>query len=1067
MTLSDQSIKNPVMAWMLFIGIIVFGMIAYSGLGKSQMPDVDFPVLSVSINWSGASPDVVESQVTDVVEGAVIGIDGVKEITSSSTRGNCNIVITFNLNKNIDTALQQVQSKLAAAARNLPTDVDPAIITKSNPDDSPILWLSFSGNRPTQFLMEYTKDYLSDAFSSVPGVASVFLGGYLNPSLRVWLDPKKMAAKEITTDDILNAITSGHDEVPAGFLDNGMRETSIRLLGEAATVNEFASIVIPSRRGMTIWKPIRIGDVARVEEGLEDATHLARTPEGLAVGLGIRKQPGSNAVEVAHAVKARIMQLQKSLPEGTHLDVRFDVTKFIEDSSNDMNSVILLSVLLTAIVCWLFLGTFNTALNVSLTIPMSIFGAFFVIKAMGFTLNTFTFLGLSLVIGIVVDDAIMMVENISRHREDGETRIRAAIKGSREITFAAIAATVAILAIFLPVIFMPGVIGKYFFQFGVTISAAVAISLFGALTITPMYASQYMPAPASSRDKKPFMDVFMDNFRTWYTKMLGICLNNRWKVVGISLLIFAISLTLIGFVKKEFVPAQDQARLSVNIQTFPGSSFAFTDDVFKNAEKIVAARPEVDSYFSIIGFGSSNAGGIQVVFKDKGKRPADPATHRVLSQMQIADVLRKELKKVPGIKVVNMIDPSLQGFTAKRGYPVEFMLMGPDWDKLADLSAGMVADMEKTGLMVDADSDYKLGVTEALVHPDRAKAAVRGVNMSTIGNALNASYGGLKYGKYTKNGKRFDVTVELDKSDRVDVKGILNSYVRNNQGELIKLSDVVSVTEKPSLTSITRENRERAIHLFANVGLGKSQGEALKAVEELGKKLPDGYRIFFVGSSQSFKESNSSLIIALILGIFVSYMVLGTQFNSFVHPISVLIALPFSVTRAFIALFATGQTLNIYSFIGIILLMGIVKKNSILLVDFTNQSRAAGKNVKDALMHACPIRLRPIIMTSAATIAAAIPPALSQGPGSETRIPMSVVVIGGVFFSTLLTLFVVPCVYSLLSSWENKKHVGEVHDALNELNMIDGKPVVTEIPPSLENDKPVEPNKLRTDYTQG
>jgi len=407
--------------------------------------------------------------------------------------------------------------------------------------------------------------------------------------------------------------------------------------------------------------------------------------------------------------------------------------------------------------------------------------------------------------------------------------------------------------------------------------------------------------------------------------------------------------------------------------------------------------------------------------------------------MQIADILRKQLKQVPGISVISMIDPSLQGFTAKRGYPVEFMLMGPDWDKLADLSAGMVKDMEQTGLMVDADSDYKTGVTEALVYPDRAKAAARGVNMSTIGDALNASYGGLKYGKYTKNGKRYDVTVELDKTDRTDIQGILSSYVRNNQGELIKLSDVVSVKEKPTVTSITRENRERAIRLYANIAMGKSQGDALNAVDQLAKKLPDGYRIFFIGSSQSFRDSNVSLLIALFLGIFVAYMVLGTQFNSFVHPVSVLMALPFSVTGAFIALFVAHQTLNIYSLIGIILLMGIVKKNSILLVDFTNQRRAAGMNVKDALLHACPIRLRPILMTSAATIAAAIPPALAIGPGAETRVPMAVVVIGGVFFSTLLTLFVVPCAYSLLSSLENKHHVEEVHLAMKELGQEEPK----------------------------
>jgi HAE1 family hydrophobic/amphiphilic exporter-1 len=1033
MTLSDISIKNPVLAWMILIGTVVFGAIAYTGLGVSQMPDVNFPVLTVSIPWTGAAPDVVETSVTDVVEQAVMGVEGVIEMTSTSSRGRSNITIQFDLGTDVDTALQQVQSKLSSVSRDLPYDIDPPEITKSNPDDTPIIWLAYSGNRPTRFMMEYVKDHLNDQFASIPGVASVSLGGYLEPSLRVWLNPDKMKAKELTSDDVVAAIQAGHNEMPAGTIDNNIKEVSMRVLGEAGTAEEFSKIIIPSRKGVTIWQPFKIEDVARVEDGLEDAKRFARTPDGLAVGLGILKQPGSNAVDIAHRIKAKVKEMQKILPQGTTLEVRFDSTKFVEDSAADMNFIIFLSVILTALVCWLFLGSFGTALNVSLTIPMALFGTFFVIKMMGFTLNTFTFLGLSLVIGIVVDDAIMVVENISRHRELGEGKIKAALVGSREITFAALAATIAILAIFLPVIFMQGVIGKYFFQFGITISAAVALSLLGALTITPMYSSQYLKEHVAGK-KTPFMEKAMDNLREGYVKFLKVCLANRWKVIGVSISLFILSLLLFGTVKKEFVPSQDQARLSISMATAPGTAIAVTDEVFKQAETIASKRPDVDSFFSVIGTGDSSKGSLNLTLKDKSKRPADKEKGRVLTQQEIGDQLRRAFKKIPGVSTVNIIDLSLTGFTAKRSSPVDFMLVGPDWGKLADYSGTMVKEMENTGLMVDADTDYKEGVTEALIMPDRTKAALRSVSMQTIGNALSAMYGGIKAGKFTGNGKRYDVMVMLEEKNRNQMQDIQKMLVRNDQGVLIRLSDVIKVVEKPAVSSITRENRERAIHVFANVTTGKAQGDAMKAVEDIGKKiLPDGYRIVFTGGSASFKDSFNSLYIALILGIFVAYMVLGTQFNSFVHPLSVLLALPFSLTGAFLALAISGKSLNIYSAIGIILLMGIVKKNSILLVDFTNQRREAGRNVYDALVEACPIRLRPIVMTSAATIAAAIPPALALGPGAETRVPMAVVVIGGVIFSTFFTLFVVPCAYSLLSNLENKQHMIDVHSAMGEL----------------------------------
>lgn len=1019
---------------MLMIGIIVFGMTAFFRLGVSQLPDVDFPVLSLSGTWEGAAPEVMETEVTDLLEGAVMGIQGVQEVVSTSRQGQADITIQFGLGKNIDVALQEVQSSVARIQRSLPRDMDPPVIRKSNPEDQPILWLTLSGDRPLPYLMSYTRDYLQDRLTTIPGVGDVMLGGYVEPNLRVWLDVDKMRRREMSVDDITTAIALQHAEVPAGYIDTGTSEKNVRVTGEAASVDEFASLIIPARRGAPVWNRITIGDVAVVEDGLAPVRRISRAMGVPAVGLGIRKQRGTNAVEVAHAVKQRLAEIRKYLPKGLALDVRFDMTTFVEDAMKDMNFVMLLSVVLTSLVCWFFLGSASSAMNIFLTIPLSICGTFFGIYLLGFTLNAFTLLGLSLVIGIVVDDAIMMLENIARHREGGETRIRAAILGAREITFAAVAASVAILAIFVPVIFMQGVIGRYFLQFGVTISIAVVISLLGALTLTPMFSSQFLNIGHTTR-----LGVAMDRFMAWlkdrYTAVLGKCLARPWTVIATALALFAASLLLFRWVPKEFVPPQDQSRLMVRVETQIGTDLATTDAMTKRVEAALLKHPEVKSYLSNIGGDLVNTASVMITLAPLKERPIDPKKGRPLTQQELMPVIRKDLRAVPGVTKVVVQDPSLMGFTARRGFPVEFTVSGPDWDTLASLSGTIGAAMEKSGLMVDVDSDYELGMPEVRVVPDRAKAAERGVSVADIGDTINAMIGGVRAGKYTRGGRRYDIRVQLVSKDRSSVSDIGNIFVRNNRGEIIRLSDVVTLVEKPSLMSITRKNRERAIRMFANVAPGGSQGTALAAVDDIGKKnLPDGYKLVFSGSAQTYKESFSSLYIALIFGIFVAYMVLGTQFNSFVHPFTVLLALPFSISGAAAALLAAHQSLNIYSAIGIILLMGIVKKNSILLVDFTNQRRDAGLNAHDALMAACPIRLRPILMTSIATVAAAVPPALALGPGAETRVPMAVVVIGGVIISTLLTLVVVPCVYRVLAGVESEQHRREVHAAIQELS---------------------------------
>ncbi|HRY28714.1 MAG TPA: efflux RND transporter permease subunit [Elusimicrobiota bacterium] len=1035
MKLSDLSIKNPVFAWMLMFALMLFGAIGFSRMGVSQMPDVDFPVLNVRVTWEGAAPEVVEANVVDVLEDAIMSVEGIREVSSSSRQGNASLTIEFELNRDIDAALQEVQTKVAQAQRRLPRDIDPPVITKSNPEDQPIVWISLSGDRPVKDLMLYADEHLREKFQTIPGVGEVFMGGFTARNLRVWVNADKLSAKEMTVDDILSAVANQHAEVPAGIMDTGPQELNVRSMGEAASVQEFRKLILTQRGGSPVYVPIKLGDVAEVEDGLDDMRRISRAMGKTAVGLGIRKQRGSNAVAVADRVIARMNELRPQLPQGLELEVNFDSTKFIKDAVHELNFTLVLSALLTSLVCWAFLGSWSSTVNVLLAIPTSVLGTFIVLYFLGFTLNIFTLLGLSLAIGVVVDDAIMMLENIVRHRERGQERVSAAVYGAREISFAAMAATAAVVAIFAPVAFMKGIIGKFFFQFGVTISVAVLLSLLEALTLTPMRCSQFL----NVRPRTTWFGHGVEAAFLWlarrYREVLEICLRWRWTVILLSVLFFSASLYVYKGIPKEFVPAQDQSLFLVRLQTPVGSSLEFTDDRFKKAEAYLAARPEVRRYFgSVGGFGGGevNSGIIFVTMREPKDRPRNPETGEPVTQQELMTLCRKALNAIPDVRAV-IQDPSTRGFTAQRGFPVEFTIRGPDWAVLADSVKKVMDRMEASGLMLDVDTDYKVGQPELRIYPNRAAAAARGVDVAAIGRTINALIGGVRAGQFTESGKRYDIRVRLVPSERSRPEDINRLYVRNNHGERIRLSELVRLEQTPTLQNITRRQRERAIGVFANVAPGKSQEKALAEVEKIGKEvLPDGYHVVMGGGAKTFQESFQSLFFALWLGVIVAYMVLGSQFNSFLHPFTVLLALPFSATGALLALRLAGLSFNIYSMIGFILLMGIVKKNSILLVDFTNQVRARGKDVHGALLTACPIRLRPILMTSLSTIAAAVPPALALGPGAETRVPMAVAVIGGVCVSTLLTLFVVPCAYSLLIPIE-RRHPHNILETLEPL----------------------------------
>jgi len=1010
MNLTEVCVKKPVLAWMLMAATVVFGVVAASRIGISQFPDVDFPNISVSVSWPGAAPEVVENDIVEALEEALSQVEGIRSLTSNSRMGSANITVEMELSRNVDVAMQDVQAKVAQAQRQLPRDIDPPTISKSNPEDQPIMMVSLVGPFPQRVLTDYLQYSLREKLQTIPGVGEIGVMGAQDRNVRVWLDATKLDEKGLTVRDVIQALQREHVELPAGRLETKGREVNVRVLGEAIDIETLKHIVVRE----VSESPIYLSDVSLVEDGSDDVRRMARVNGVQAQGLSVKKQRGANAVAVARKVREALDGFRKTMPQGMSLNVVFDTTKFIEDSVREIQLELILSVILTALVCWMFLGSFSSTLNVILAIPMSLMGTIAIIYFLGFTFNTFTLLGLALAVGIVVDDAIMVMENIFRHREGGKGLVKAALEGTKEIAFAALAATLAVVAIFTPVVFVKGVIGRFFLQFGITLCLAVLLSYVEAVTLAPARCSQFLK---TSREGRSRLGLVVDNSFRWlertYGKVLRRSLRRPGLILVLGALLFAAALFVLRLMPSEFVPSQDLSRMSIRIQTAVGSGLLETDKLMTKCESIVAARPEVVQMFTFIGgFGGGvNSGNMNVTLVPPNKR---------MSQAQISAELRRDLNAIPGVRAV-IQDLSQQGFTAQRGFPVEFSVRGSNWDQLISLSQSVMSKLRESGVVVDLDTDYQLGMPELRVTPNRAVAADLGVSVDEVATTLNALVGGVRVGKYSTGGRRVDVRLKLLASQRSRPEDISRLRVRTRSGDLVPLSSLVTYVEQPALQAITRRDRERAITVYANVAPGHAQDEAIKLVESLAGDLPVGYRMVLGGASVAFRESMSSLLFAMFLGIAIAYMILASQFNSYKDPVTIITILPLSIAGAAFALLITGQSLNIFSMIGLLLLMGIVKKNSIILVDYANNFKAQGFGAREAMEKAGPIRLRPILMTATATMMAAIPPALGLGPGSEIRMPMAIGVIGGLVLSTVLSLVVVPSFYVIADKLFKKK----------------------------------------------
>lgn len=1022
MNLIDLSIRRPVFAWVLMFALIVFGAICMNRMGISQLPDVDFPIVSVSVAYEGAAPEVVEAELIDPIEERLLAIEGIKEMRSSARQGSGSVTLEFDINRNVDVVLQEVQTALSQM--RLPPGVDPAVVRKQNPEEDPIIIISVFGEAPLKEMLNWTENYLLDQIHFLPGVGEVSIGGFSQRNLRIWLDTKKLADLYMTVGDVVDALSTQHLESAAGQFTEGSRELRVRWLGEATNVDEVKNIQILRRGGQRIHdREIFIRDVATVEDGLSDIRRVARVDGQQAVSMQIRKQRGTNEVTVAKTIHDKMEEIKDTFPKGFQYRVNVDYTRSTEATVDLTIEKLWVAALITILVCFFFLGSIPAAINILFSIPTSIVGTFIILYFSGFTLNLFTLLALTLSISIVVDDAIMLLENIVRHYRMGKGSAKAASDGAKEVLPAAIAATLAVVAVFLPVVFMDGIIGKFFFQFGVTMSAAVLISLLEAVTITPMRAAAFLSSEPKVSKLEHFLDEVFEKLSHMYQKILHVTLRWKYAIVLGSVVFFVVSLFLVTKVRQEFVPPQDQDLIIVSAQTPPGTSLATTSDAAKKIEDILRQNPNVQGFFVSVGGGGGGSNVNQVFMPVNLK----PRAEREKTHSEIMNDLRGEFKKVKGMRVT-MRDVSARNLSSGRQNPLAINLRGPDLKVLLEKSEELMDRLEKEKLAVDLDTDFRTGIPELVLTPSRKAMSDRGVSVGDVGEVLSAGVGGLRQGRYTADGRRYDIRFKI-REDQIRTSEDFNKlYVRNNFGNLIPMSQLVHIKEGNAIQGISRVNRQRSISVFGNLFPGQSQAAVLERAGAIAKEiLPTGYSFALEGASAGFAESFKSLYSALMVGILVAFLILAVQFNSFIHPISVLVALPFSVTGALVALWMFNISLNLFSFIGLIVLMGIAKKNSILLVEFTNQVRRHGqKNIETALLEACPVRLRPILMTSVATVAAATPLVLGSGIGSETRLPMGLAIIGGTIVSTLLTLFVVPALYLMLSPLESKKKAPEL-----------------------------------------
>lgn len=1014
MFLSDTSVKRPVFASVLSILLIVFGLVAFSRLPLREFPDIDPPIVSISVNYPGASASVVETRITQVIEERIAGIGGVRFINSRSRDGRANISIEFDVNRDIDAAANDVRDRVSSVADRLPPEAFAPEVQKADADDDVILWLNFaSQNMSTPELTDYANRFLVDRFSAIDGVARIQVGGARDYAMRVWLDRRALAARGLTSGDVERALRAENVEAPAGTLESGAVAYTMRIDRPFRTAEDFGNLVIARGEGYLV----RLADVARVERGTVDDRTMFRGNGEPMVGLGIVKQSTANTVDVATEAKALADELNNTLPEGMQIYRAFDSSVFIEASIREVWTTLGIAVVLVTLVIFLFLGSFRTTLIPAITVPVSVIATFIVLYALGFTLNLLTLLALVLAIGLLVDDAIVVLENIHRRmQEENESPLVAAFNGTRQVGFAIIATTMVLMAVFIPITLMEGNTGRLFTEFAVTIAAAVGFSSIIALTMSPMMASKILKPHAESRSGVMAgfvrgIDTTLDKVRAGYSRVFDFLVRRPAVIALTTLAIMAGSWFVFQDLDTEYAPREDRGSFFMSIRGPEGASFEYMERYLDEIERRLMPYTESGEISRLLirapGWGGGyNQGNVVAVLEDwDARRPAD----------DIINEINAKLSDLPGIRGFAMMR---QGLAGGGGKPVQFVIGGPSYEELVVWRDTFLAALEADNPgIVDIDWDYKETQPQYRIQINYERAADLGVTVAEIGSTLETMLGSRRVTTYLDNGEEYDVIVEGVRSEQNTPTDVQNIYVRSaRSGELIPLSSVVTLQPFADSPTLNRYNRVRAITIDADLAPGVTLGTALDGMERIARDvLPTEATIDFKGQSLEFRSAGASIAFVFVIGLLIVFLVLAAQFESWIHPLVIMLAVPATLAGGLLGLWLTGQTLNIYTQIGLIMLIGIAAKNGILIVEFANQLRDAGKDFDTALKEAALARLRPILMTGLTTAAGAVPLIITSGAGAETRISIGIVILFGSLAAVTVALIVVPTAYTLLA----------------------------------------------------
>lgn len=1026
MLLSDLSVKRPVLATVINLLLITFGIVAFLFLPLREYPDIDPPIVSINTSYPGASAEIVESKITQVLEDRISGIEGIRNVSSSSRNGRSSISIEFDLSRDIDSASNDVRERISRALNELPDQAQPPEVFKANDDEDVIVWFVINSDGMSSLeLTDYAQRFIVDRFAVLDGVARVRLGGERTYAMKIELDRAAMAARNITVSDIESALLRENVELPAGEVESVQRDFNVRVMRSYLTVEDFRRLVVS--RGDDGYL-VRLAEIAQVDLGSENDKTLFRGNGKNMVGLGIIKQSKANTLAVADRAKAEMKRLSETLPDGIYIQQSYDSSIFIADSIKEVYRTLFIAMLMVIVVIFLFLGNLRATIIPALTVPVALIASFTVMYAMGFSINLLTLLALVLSIGLVVDDSIVVLENIHRRIEGGEPPLLASYKGARQVAFAVIATTLVLISVFVPLIFLEGDIGRLFTEFAIAISAAVAFSSITALTLTPMLCSKLIRHEPEKARLSGWIDRKFKKLEHFYRNSLEHSLTHPMAAAAILLLSVLLIIGLFSRVDQEFSPKEDRGNFFISMQSAEGASYQSNADNMHKIEAILTPYLEDGTFNRLIvrvpGFGGG--GGIAII----GMADWD---QRERSTWDVMDEINDKVAAVPDVRAFSIMRRGLGG--RGLGRPVQFVIGGNTYDELARYRDIIFEAAAENPGLTRLDSDYKETLPQILVQIDRNRASDLGVSVSTIGRTLETMLGQRRVTTYINNGEEYNVVLEGIESDYQSPSSLNSIYVRSDvSGELIPLSNLVTLNEQATAGTLNRYNRFRAITISADLVEDYPLSDALDFLATVVRdQLPADVNIDYKGQSQSYQEAGSSIIWIFLLALAITFLVLAAQFESFIHPLVIILTVPLALAGALLGLYFTDLSINIYSQIGMIMLIGLAAKNGILIVEFANQLRDQGLAFIDALLEASRKRLRPIVMTAFTTVMSAIPLVLATGPGAESRMVIGVVILSGVLFSAVLTLFVVPSTYYWLArNTSSPKHLARTLKRLNK-----------------------------------